>query len=202
MKKKRYKKGDSVILNSENRLPFFRRRSVHLSVAFIIIFLMLGSVFIYWIGGSAGTTHYGNHDFFQSAQGWVTKIDDQQYTFASLPQDVATLPTVNFNLRSQSAFYLLFNASVFPEQSLELQRLRSLFLQDGKSVSLACLNDVDCGDLPVRDCHNPDRPALLLQQGNQTGLFVQEKCLVLQFNPGEYEQLFTHFAYKYYGVLA
>ncbi|MBI5391832.1 hypothetical protein HZB00_02400 [Candidatus Woesearchaeota archaeon] len=202
MKKQRYRKSDGISSEINARDPsLFKRRFTLGILAFGIIFLMVGSVLTYWASSAADQSVYNGYSFFQSGQGWTTQIDGQTLTFPVLPKDVASFPSVQFDLDPYPKLYLLFNPDNFTEQSREVAQLRSALLSTGKTIVPACTQSFSCGDLPVLNCTTADAPSLLLEQSDVTGLFASDRCLVLHYAPGQYDSLLVHFLYKYYHIL-
>ena len=208
MKKKKFSKeritAETIGQDIEKKEPI--KGKLGLFIVGGIVILMILSVFAISLGNkqedAQGSTMEYNGYKFKSIQGlWTTELNGRQYGFEYAPNDLGNISSVEIkDVNFKSKTYVLFNPDEFTENSQEILRLRGFLATIGVLASPACAKEESCGDIPVLDCSNINNP-VYLKLGNESKIYEEDNCIVLQTINGEESLVINKFMYKYLGII-
>ncbi len=206
MKKRRFSK-DNLVSSQSNIVhrSFLNSKNFGTVVVIGIILIMVFSAFAigyYNDGNNVNTVEYNGLKFTNRDGVWVFNLNNAQYGLQYLPSEVENIESISLsNENFGDRIYLIHNPDQFPEDSLELNNLRDFLVSRSNLVFLACSKFDGCGDFPVLSCKDVNNTAISLINGNQTKIYKQDNCVVLEARPGEENLLFTRLIYSLLRVI-
>lgn len=148
-------------------------------IALILISSVIG--FLYVPEESAltpGVKQYNNIQF-SPTQGnqWVAISNNQQLLFDYLPEELSTITLPQLYILNNPKLYIISNASDAASQQPLLQKLEYNLRTLGKTPVTACLAEIDCPDIPVKDC---TEPGIILRKAPENRVFIYESCIAIE----------------------
>lgn len=183
--------------------------------------IFIAAVMVLSIGGvflsnpsSESDYSYNGHDFKNSNNMWVTKIDGKEITFYFLPQEVETLDVskqaVDIIKNSQG---LIITSNPVQDTTSKLQVLDIFKLNfvnsylkrySEKKAGLAVTQKTNASKLPVLTCENSSYsyPMVSVDFSNETNIKMDDDCVVISV-VDEYGMLaiLDNLRYKLFGIL-
>lgn len=203
MKRRKLSKIRLSGFNSENVKP--KKRNFSAVIVGIIIFIMIfSSIAIAFFNsldpGDNSSVEYNGFKFRNEGGGWFVNIGGGEYGFEYLPDGLgginsADLSMVEFGVGD----YILFDPSEFSGADYEINRLRGFFAAKGGFVSLGCIKEEGCNGFPVKSCDNAR--AVLLRRGENTQIYKENNCVVLESRDGDEIAVINRFMYGILGVI-
>ncbi len=167
----------------------------------IIIVLMFGSVISFGFfnkNNNATNTNkveYNGYTFTNNGKGWITDYKGQQVAFGYTPNEVTDINLEKLTFGNKFE-YIIFKPGEFDENNYEVNRLRSLLALNGIKVYPACIEEKNCGNLPVNACNEN---AIYLKLGNETKGYW-DTCYILESKSEDMLKLIDRFIYNVYGI--
>ena len=205
MKKRKLSKNRDIGTTEEVKASFFNKKNIGLFVVGGLVFLMIFSIFAISLdNGTSSNTNkfeYNGYSFIQNNNGlWDTNINGANYQFEYNPEDVENIQSIDLrNINFQNKVYIIFNPDEFGENSQELLRIKQFFYSRGVASVLSCIKEQGCGDLPIADCSSGNN--LYFKNGNNSKIYQDGNCLVLDAKPGEEPLIINRFIYGLLGVI-
>ena len=150
---------------------------VSIFIAVIMISSIIGFMYSPKEAETLSTTEFNGVKFYQSQNKWVALKDNQQFTFDYSPPELAniTLPATYY--LNTNKLYIIYNAS---EQDSSITYLAQKMYTNlgnlGRTISIACISEQDCPDIPIKDCQ---QPAIYLKKAPDNIMYNYESCLVI-----------------------
>ena len=178
---------------------FLKNKKVLLLLGAGIILLMIFSVFTLF-GSSNDSDHllYNGYHFFLTGTEWVTRIDGQKVSFEQSPKELENVPVERFIL-PLGKIYLTYHPKDTHETVYEIQRLKAFLHATGRTVSLACVQEEGCPDIPLKTCDSPEK-ILYLKYGGEPRIYNQAQCIVLETGQDP-SRVINRFIYHILGVM-
>ncbi len=155
--------------------------------------LMVGSIAgIVWQGDNAGVK-YNGIKFRELQYGYAAKINNKDYTFRYLPEDLIRMEfdqTLISSIRQQPGVIIVFNPNDENIDTLEQFRYETetLLTQSlGKQVRAAVTEESSTYQYPVINCTNTSIDTsygvtyLKVQRVRETGMTMEGACFVMSF---------------------
>lgn len=171
-------------------------------IIFIMVFSSIAIGFFYNPGSdiSENSVEYGGFTFTDRGNGWFVDINGNEYGFEYGPFFVENVKSIDLkNEEFSNRVYVAFDPSEFSENSDEIFRLRQFLQSRGIAANPACIKEEGCGDLPIVSCDNQD--VIYLDSGENTQIYKDKECIVLESKPGEELQAINRFMYGVLGVM-
>ncbi len=172
-------------------------------VGAIIFIMIFSSIAIAFFNSSQNTddssVEYNGFRFRNEGNGWFTNINGVEYGFEYPPYVLENVETANFGYEFGTGDYILFDPAEFLDSDYEIGRLKSFFLLKGNFISSGCVKSEGCTNLPVKSCEEVN--AVLLRRGENTQIYKEDNCLVLESREGEEMAVINRFMYKILGIM-
>jgi hypothetical protein len=151
------------------------------AMAYFIVFLMAFSV-LGAIGGSffskdEGRTEYNGFDFINMGGQWMLKLEDKDYYFQYLPEELENITSPDADLNVQR-IYLAYS----PVDTINFDKAFNsigyvLYHSKGTMLQKACVVEEGCPDIPIIDCQEKEGIVIVSGEGNS---YTQDKkCLII-----------------------
>jgi len=183
-----------------------KRKNFSAILVGLILFIMIfSSVAIAFFNSSPATEdnsiiEYNGFKFRNDGSGWFLNINNREYGFEYPPVALENVKSADLKEESFSiGDYILFDPADFSDTDYEIGRLRDFFLARGAFVSVGCVKTENCNGLPVKSCDNTR--AVLLRRGENTQIYKENKCIVLEAREGEEITVINRFMYGILGVM-
>tara|TARA_Y100000034_G_scaffold136706_1_gene215054 strand:- start:66 stop:623 length:558 start_codon:yes stop_codon:yes gene_type:complete len=151
------------------------------TAALFILFIMVFSVFAIWKTSQENKEEHNGFDFTLTQNGWTTIINKQQFLFNYLPKDLEDLNSTPILITTPKVYVTYNPENKGLDKSYTLEYLRSLFYQNNIRPVLSCTQEKDCPEqLPIIDCDNAEADVVLIQSGDESKIFKQGKCFIIQ----------------------
>ncbi len=203
MKRRKLSKIRLSGFNSENVKP--KNRNFSAIIVGVIIFIMIFSSIAIAFFNSSDTgdnsiAEYNGFKFRNEGEGWFVNIGGVEYGFEYLPDGLGGITSADLS-REEFGIgdYILFDPSEFSGADYEINRLRGFFAAKGSFVSLGCIKEEGCSDFPVKNCDNTR--AVLLRRGENTQIYKENNCVVLESREGDEIAVINRFMYGILGVI-
>ena len=208
MKTKKYSKS-----HSSSSLPSKKKgnkkKYLVLGFAFFFIFLMVGSVLVYYQGDNTNDNlDYNGYKFTLTQQGYVLDYNDKSYVFYFHPRDLEMISSPDLtNFIELNKFYVAEGKDI---DSTYSDLMKQVFLSLGKIGLSGCLDEDKsdkCLDLPILSC-DKDYGVIIFENSDTKKIEIEENCVTIsgnQLSSDPNDALFvTHtlFIYKIMGVVA
>ncbi len=202
MKKKKLSKDRVFDIQSSKNESFFKK-NIGLIVVGGIVFLMVFSVFAVSIGRSDDLSSQKEFDYkghkIINKNGIFYIKDQLDYGFEYSPLDLENIMTIDFKSELSGKVYLAFDPDQFSQDSLELDRIKKFLFSRGLVVSLSCIKEKGCGDLPVVNCNNINK-VIYFKNSDKTDITKQDNCIILESKKSEEILIINKFIYAALGV--
>ncbi len=199
MKKKKYSK-ESI---SNNYLENKKKRKFMPIIVIIIIFLMVGStVFVAFLDEEPENNNiieYNNYKFQKGQQGYTIDYSGIKIGFEYLPNEVKDIMIENTETLGKDT-YILFDPDELKEDSLEINRLRSLLSVKKISAFPACIKTNGCSNIPVITCKEA-KNYLFIKFKNETKITKEDGCIVMETKDQDSFRIIERFIYNLYGIM-
>ena len=172
---------------------------------FIIIVMVASSIgfaLIQGQGEKSSEREYKGFKFYQQQQGWFTRINEQQFSFRYLPEELENISMGTINTGTNKN-YILYDPS---EEELNkdyfYRRVGSILVYMGITPQLACSKEEDCPNIPVRDCKE-GFSMIYLKYGNETKAYNEDNCLIAEAKDNvELDKISERIIYKLLGIMS
>lgn len=206
MKKRKLSKNRDIISSGETKDRLFTKKNTGLFIVGGLVLLMIFSIFAVSLdNGNTNTNNnkieYNGYELTQNNGLWRVNINGANYDFEYSPKDVENIASMELSSMSLgNKIYITFNPDEFNENSQELLRLKQFFYSRGISVSLACIKEQSCSDLPIVNCNSYDN-TFYFKNGNETKIYKDNKCFILESKLGEEPIIINRFIYGVLGII-
>ncbi|MFT4343515.1 MAG: hypothetical protein ACMXYE_02090 [Candidatus Woesearchaeota archaeon] len=186
-----------------------KKRLTLMSAAIIVIMISSGfAIMLYGFEGPSTVEHYNGFRFTYTTEGISVKVNNNNYFFDWLPQDVDELNV------DQNAINLVRNAQALTAttdidtpflQDLAVASfmINEVFSKDNKWVMNAYTEET--GEMPTATCADAtsDIPVLEFREAILAPLIRTEgNCIILEYDSASNLQRLTHnFLYQYLGII-
>ncbi len=155
------------------------------NVALFILIIMVFSVFGMWKASQANTVEYNGFEFILTQNGWLTTINDKQYFFNFLPNELEQINSTPIDLNGPKVYIAYDSKDKGLEKTNTINYLGSIIFQKGIRVVLSCTDEENCPDdeWPIVKCDDASADVILLKanhEDNESKIFKQDKCYVIQ----------------------
>ena len=203
----KFKLGKNISFDkTSNKKSLWKNKQMLWIMAGFIIILMVGSILtlMFTDQSSSNAVEENGHKFFpdQNNNGWKTKVNGNEVSFAYLPSQLNDIKR-DFLFLAPGKTYVTFNGNEFLENSQEINILTSFLTATGRTASPACTSVNGCGDLPLINCDTKlnDANIVYIYIGNETFETQQANCLKLSARPGDELRLINLFVYQLLGIV-
>ncbi len=191
---------DAVITDAKPK----RKNFSAIIVGFILFTMIFSSVTIAFFNSSPDVDNslleYNGFKFRNDGSGWFVNVEEKEYGFEYPPAVLEDVESADFEREVFSiGDYILFDPAEFSDTDYEIGRLRGFFLVRGEFVSVGCVKTENCNGLPVKSCE--DTMAVLLRRGDNTQIYKENKCIVLEAREGEEIMAVNRFMYGILGIM-
>lgn len=168
----------------------------------MLIVLVL-SVFGVWTMSRTNKEEYNGIDFTPTENGWFTIINNQQFLFNYLPQDLEDVNSTQIAILGNKVYLTYDPEDKEIEKTYTLNYLSSLFYQNNIRTVLSCTKEKDCPEeLPIVNCDEATADIVLIRSGNESKIFKENKCYIIQSQDSEYLTLLRErFVYQFLDVM-
>lgn len=204
MKKRKLSK-DRNGTQVQNIEKFFSKKKIGLFIVLGLALLMILSIFTVSLGSDSGIPEqnkieFNGYKFTNNNGAWYTEINGVEYGFEYDPLSAQSIKSIELSNLFIGKVYLAFDPKQFSETSLELGRLRNFLFSKGIIVSLACIKEEGCGDLPLVNCDNSGGVVYFLN-GEKNEIYKQGNCVFIESLNGQEPLVVNRFMYGVLGVM-
>ncbi len=174
------------------------------NAALFILILMVLSVFGMWQASQANEKEYNGFKFKGSQSGWVLKVDGNKYLFNYLPQQVEHLNSSGVSILGPKVYFGIDPEQKGVEQGYILDYLGNIVSSKNIRPVLSCTQEKECpnDNWPIVNCDNAEAEVIMIKQGNESKIFKQNKCYIIQAKmDGDLGLLRERFVYDFLGVI-
>tara|TARA_Y100000310_G_scaffold282567_1_gene303899 strand:+ start:954 stop:1535 length:582 start_codon:yes stop_codon:yes gene_type:complete len=170
----------------------------------ILIGLLVLSTVGYSLSGNLtgeGKEEFNGFEFEKNGVYWVLNLQEQQFFFQNLPQEVSDVSVFGFyNLNSyfdKVLYFVNFRESNGAGQEI-LNNLDRYVLRWQEACLNSSVNTSDCGELPVKSCENN---LIIFEKSvnNITSIRQEDNCVYIS---GDFVKGSDAFLYKLLGILS
>ncbi len=150
--------------------------------SFVIIFLMVMSVLGLYASNvqEDNTVEYNGYRFLPAGTGWQVKINNNQYQFRYLPEELQNFPLGNIPLEEK--VYLAYDPTaknITTEDAMAF--VGNLFRQFGTRAVISCIHEKECPDeFPIVDCETANAKVILFRSAEEIGILRENNCIIIQ----------------------
>lgn len=148
----------------------------------VIIFLMVMSVLGLYAGNvqEENIVEYNGYRFFPVGTGWQVRVNDQQYLFQFLPEELQNFPLGNLPLGEK--IYLAYDPTaknITTDNAINF--VGNLLRQFGSRAVISCIQEKGCPDeLPIVDCETASAKVLYFRSAEEIGVIREKQCIIIQ----------------------
>jgi len=152
------------------------------AASFVIIFLMVMSVLGLYAGNvqEENVVEYNGYRFFPVGTGWQVKINNDQYQFRYLPEELQDFALGNIPLGEK--IYLAYDPTaknITTDNAIGF--VGNLFRQIGSRVVISCIQEKGCPDeLPIVACETANANVLFFRSAEEKGVIREKQCIIIQ----------------------
>ena len=188
--------------------PQRKQKIMTLFIAIIMVMSVFGVMFYGF--GSAGIQKkkYGDYTFLSTGEGHLLSINDQETTFAFLPESTEDLE-VPADVKSRISGTKMLYLTADPEQA-DIQKISLAQYNFKRAVSaiyvyseIGQTSDPD-GTAQIITCSNATQfvPVIDYRESNVTQLFMEGNCIVLEANSGDnFQRITDRLLYSLFTIL-
>ncbi|MDD5650885.1 MAG: hypothetical protein PHF86_10800 [Candidatus Nanoarchaeia archaeon] len=164
---------------------------------FIIGLMVLSTLNIIETQDKTNKIKYKNYSFTKQNDQWITYINNKAIAFKYNPLELENtiIPNYNFYI---SKLYLAYDPIDISNEQFIIQRAGSILQYFNIRPVLSCISEKDCPDIPLINCKNND--ALYLKYSNDTKVYIEDKCLVIQGTPDQQLMYLDKVFYNLLGI--
>lgn len=171
---------------------------------FIIIVMVastIGFAIIQSQGGQSSKKEYKGFKFYQSQGTWTTTINNQQFGFRYLPNELENISSGIINTAADKIYFIYNPAEEELNKDYFFKRVGGTLMFIGISPQLACDKDENCPDIPIKNCKDSSS-MIYLRKANETKMYNEDNCLVVEAKDNiELEKTSERIMYKLLGVM-
>jgi hypothetical protein len=156
-------------------------------------------VFDFSSGNTKRTETFSGINFQQTDFGtWKFSYGGNEYETLLLPSDIANISfQANFGLSSYYNQPIYFSAETIEDISGSasqeiIKNLGNIVLR----ANFACLSDNCTQDYPIKNCSSDNILLFKKSQNNQTRIYSDGKCAVMEYSPGDEERIADAFLFN------
>lgn len=179
-------------------IPWYKNKKFLVSLIgiFIIGLMVLSTLNIIETQDNTNKLKYKNYVFTKQNDQWISYINNKPIAFKYNPLELENLTLPNYNFVSK--VYLAYDPVDISNEQFIIQRAASILQYFNVRPVLACYSEKDCPDIPVIKCENDD--SLYLRYNNDTKIYIEGKCLVIQGTPEQQLMYLDKIFYKLLGI--
>lgn len=165
---------------------FYQKKAFWWSI-FIVVIMTSSTIGYLWTGNQKeqNRVEYNGFTFYRSQGFWFTRINDQQYNFQYLPEDVLNISSTG-TLGIGEKIYLAYDPSETELNTRYPFSILSELLRDkGVRPVYACIAEENCPDIPIVDCNETDAPIVLFIKGEESRMYNEEQCLIVEIKDNQ-----------------
>jgi len=150
-------------------------------MSLIILAVMVLSVLGVYVGTpEENIVEYNGYRFFPAGTGWQVKINNEQYQFRYLPEDLQNFPLGNIPLGEK--IYLAYDPTAKNITTTDAMGfVGNLFRKVGSRAVISCIQEKGCpDDLPVVDCETANANVLFFRSAEEMGAIRDKQCIIIQ----------------------
>ncbi|MFA5175647.1 MAG: hypothetical protein WC413_00085 [Candidatus Nanoarchaeia archaeon] len=180
--------------------PFYKNKKLLVSSIglFMILIMVLSALNMGSSNEKQEKITYNNYKFTKQDNYWVSYINNQYLSFEYNPYEIEnlTLPNYNFNL---DKYYIAYNPIQLTQEMQVMQILNYWLNYFNTKPTVACYEEKGCPDIPLIDCKEDN--SIKLIYSNQTKVYIEDKCFVLQGTKEEQTKYIYKIVYSLLGVI-
>jgi len=184
-----------------------RRETKNRTGIYIAVFIgaiMVLSVIGFMTTEQTGKYYYKKYAFSQKNGQWITNIEEKDFFFDYLPQEVESIEipdyTAGFVLNSRMVYITYASNETEVEQLAKAQYSLGADLQNINIYSVNAFTDAkDTGFLQI-DCKNATQyvPVILIEKAYENSINLNNNCIILKGNPA---MVADRLKYAVFGVI-
>lgn len=162
-------------------------RAFAIAALVFIALMVLSGVGVYWTEDTS-TQRYAGHKFELTNQGWLLRVNDNNYYFEYLPQETFNLnvPREIFLALAQAPVFVMtsyYNDTYQGEIAAMQFKVLEVLAQQQKYAGLGFV-DYAAPQIPQLSCTNAtsSMPIIQFQEANVTSTSAQGACLIVEFS--------------------
>ena len=166
-----------------------------------LVLIMIISVFTIGLGSEVQNEklEYNGFELFNNGGLWMIK--GTQYGFEYGPNDLENIPSIDLGVEPLiGKIYMVFDPDEFSTDSREILRIRQFLTSKGVISSSACIKEEGCEDIPIIKCNETNK-IIYLKNGNETKIYKDDNCIILESKIGEEPLVINRFMYGVLGVM-
>ncbi|MCX6711828.1 MAG: hypothetical protein NT139_02210 [Candidatus Woesearchaeota archaeon] len=178
-----------------------------LILPFILVFLMVGSVFTVILSGSSNENEvkYNNLKFTKTNEGWISYINDRKVVLFNNPKDLENMSISNINLQDLNSAQKIY-LSINPDENI--QQAYTLFNTNIKPllrtilVNSCNIDNEKCANLPLKTCTDASQlqKVIILEESNSTKIEYNNNCLYISGNQEDLTKIIDKLTLNLLGV--
>lgn len=186
-----------------------RQRRVQIVMALFISFIMIVSVFGIIIGSTTDEIRYGKHKFTFNGLQYVTKINGQEVSFYSLPNQIGNVNiTPEIMNKINNAFYITtaFDPNNATDSLPYIEQAKfdlDQQLTDKTFIGAVLAHSEQYTTLPIVSCSNATdvTPIVIFNVTDKPDVIDVNSCIYFNGRASDFLRIRDSLLYKYYGVI-
>lgn len=170
-------------------------------IVVIMVLSVLGIVGSSFFSEEERRPEYNRFDFAKVNNQWLLKINDKDYYFQYLPQELENItspPAISLDIPK---IYLAYRPKDIINYDKAISSMGYVLYHHHKILlQKACAEEKDCPDIPIINCQ--EKPGIVILSGEENSYTQDEKCLRITAADNEKLQKLTErLIYKLLGVM-
>ncbi len=174
------------------------------TMAIFIVLIMILSVFGMWQASQSNKEEYNGYEFVATENGWTTTINNQQFLFNYLPQDLEEINSTQIQISGNKVYIAYDPDDKELEKQFTMNYLAALFYQNNVRPVFSCTKEEGCPDdeFPITTCDDASVNVVLIRSGNESKISKQDMCYIIQSpTDADLTVLRERFVYDFLGIM-